>query len=165
MSDNFQDVALDTAQPHTESAKSAESEASQATALESTINQPTDDSSETLMMTAVRAAIDRKGGNVVALHVSEVSFITDYFVIVTGFSRVQVRAIAQSIDAEIEDTLGRLPLHKEGMNDGSWVLLDYGELIVHVLLPDEREFYNLEAFWGHADRVEIPAELFEASSR
>lgn len=161
MSDNFQDVALDTIQPQAEAADSAT--ASQTAAPAPTAGQSTDDSSYTLMMTAVRAAIDRKGGNVVALHVAEVSFITDYFVIVTGFSRVQVRAIAQSIDAEIEDTFGRLPLHKEGMSDGSWVLLDYGEMIVHVLLPDEREFYNLEAFWGHAERVEIPAELFEAS--
>jgi ribosome-associated protein len=162
MSDNFQDVALDTIKPHANSVDSAE--ASQTTASASPASQPTDDSSYTLMMTAVRAAIDRKGGNVVALHVAEVSFVTDYFVMVTGFSRVQVRAIAQSIDAEIEDTLGRMPLHKEGMSDGSWVLLDYGETIVHVFLPDEREFYNLEAFWGHADRVEIPAEMFEAPS-
>jgi ribosome-associated protein len=163
MSDNFQDVALDTLSPQAKSSDSTD--ALSPTAPTSTASQATEDSSYTLMMAAVRAAIDRKGGNVVALHVSEVSFITDYFVIVTGFSRVQVRAIAQSIDAEIEETLDRLPLHKEGMNDGSWVLLDYGELIVHVLLPDEREFYNLEAFWGHADRVEIPAELFEVSSR
>jgi len=155
MSDNFQDVALDTLQPQSDSA--SDSLASQPA------TPPIDDSPQGLMLAAVRAAIDRKGSNVVALHVAEVSFITDYFVIVTGFSRVQVRAIAQSIEGEVEDTIDRLPLRKEGMSDGSWVLLDYGELIVHVFLPDEREFYNLEAFWGHADRVEIPAEFFETS--
>jgi ribosome-associated protein len=155
MSDNFQGVALDTIQPDSDTDPETVS-SHPATA------RPIDDAaSHELMMAAVRAAIDRKGANVVALHVAEVSFIADYFVFVTGFSRVQVRAIAQSIDGELEDAIGRLPLRKEGMSDGSWVLLDYGELIVHVLLPDEREFYNLEAFWGHADRVEIPAEFFE----
>ena len=155
MSDNFQDVALDTLQPQSDPASNAQ--APQVTTA------PIDASPQGLMMAAVRAAIDRKGSNVVALHVAEVSFITDYFVIVTGFSRVQVRAIAQTIEGVNEEKIGRVPLRTEGMSDGSWVLLDYGELIVHVLLPEEREFYNLEAFWGHADRVEIPAEFFETS--
>ena len=153
MSDNFQDVAPTPRSPDVDRALPTAAETS-----EPSVN----DSSYELMLAAVRAALDRKGADIQALHVAEVSFITDYFVIVTGFSRVQVRAIAQSIDGEIEDRLGRLPLRKEGMADGSWVLLDYGEMIAHILLPDEREFYNLEAFWGHADRVELPAELFES---
>jgi ribosome-associated protein len=51
----------------------------------------------------------------------------------------------------------RLPLRTEGQAEGSWVLQDYGEVIVHILLPQEREFYNLEAFWGHAEQIEFQA--------
>jgi ribosome-associated protein len=64
---------------------------------------------------------------------------------------VQVRAIARSVEDRIEETHRRLPLRREGQTEGRWVLLDYGELIVHVLTPQERSYYDLEAFWGHGD--------------
>jgi len=131
----------------------------------STPTETNTDSSYLLTMTGVQAAIDRKGGNLTVLRVAEVSFIADYFVFVTGFSRVQVRAIVQAINAEVEEKLDRHALRQEGMSEGTWVLLDYGEVIFHVLMPDEREFYNLEAFWGHAERVEIPPAMFEPQTR
>ncbi|MBW4497835.1 MAG: ribosome silencing factor [Oscillatoria princeps RMCB-10] len=108
-------------------------------------------------LTIARAAEDRKGGNILMLKVGEVSYLADYFVIVTGFSRVQVRAIAQAIQEKVEQEWHRLPLRMEGQAEGSWVLQDYGEVIVHILMPKEREFYNLEAFWGHAERISLPA--------
>ncbi|MGD1901057.1 MAG: ribosome silencing factor [Geitlerinemataceae cyanobacterium] len=141
MSEKIRDVALDT--------------------IDAPADAPEVGSSHELMLATARAAAERKGSKIVALHVAEVSFIADYFTIVTGFSRVQVRAIAQAIEAEVEEKLGRQPLRKEGLSEGTWALLDYGEAIVHVLLPEEREFYNLEAFWGHAEQVELPEELFE----
>ncbi|MBD1937133.1 ribosome silencing factor [Microcoleus sp. FACHB-68] len=115
------------------------------------------DTSRAIAMTAAQAADDRKGGDIVLLGVAEVSYLADYFVMVTGFSRVQVRAISQSVQDKIEIEWQRLPLRVEGQAEGSWVLLDYGDVIVHVLMAKEREFYNLEAFWGHAERIEFSA--------
>ncbi|MGC9524435.1 MAG: ribosome silencing factor [Limnospira sp.] len=103
---------------------------------------------------AVRAAEDRKGDDITLLRVTEVSYLADYFLIVTGFSSTQVRAIYQAIARQVEEQTQRLPPRVEGQGEGSWVLMDYGDLIVHILLPEEREFYNLEAFWGHAERVD-----------
>lgn len=119
-----------------------------------TLNSET---SRAIALTAAQAADDRKGGDIILLGVAEVSYLADYFVMVTGFSRVQVRAISQSIQDKIEQEWQRLPLRVEGQAEGTWVLLDYGEVIVHVLMPKEREFYNLEAFWGHAERIEFSA--------
>jgi ribosome-associated protein len=99
-----------------------------------------------------QAAADRKGDNLVVLQVSEVSYLADYFVLVTGFSRAQVRAIAQSILAVVAEQSDRNPLRTEGQSESSWILIDYGEVIVHIMLPEEREFYNLEAFWNHGER-------------
>lgn len=124
-------------------------------AKKETLNPAT---SRELAMTAARAADDRKGGNIVVLEVAEVSYLADYFVIVTGFSRVQVRAISQWIQDKVEQECDRLPRQVEGQIDGTWVLLDYGDAIVHILMPKEREFYNLEAFWGHAARIDFSAD-------
>lgn len=113
------------------------------------------DMSKELALTIARAADDRKGGDIVLLQVAEVSYLADYFVIVTGFSKVQVRAISIAIEDKVQTEWQRLPLRTEGKLEGSWVLQDYGDIIVHILLPQEREFYNLEAFWGHAAQIEF----------
>lgn len=118
---------------------------------------PNQDPSQDLALTIAEAAEDRKGGNIVMLRVTEVSYLADYFVIVTGFSKVQVRAISNAIQQQVELEWQRLPRRIEGQAEGSWVLLDYGDAIVHILMPKEREYYNLEAFWGHAERIEFSA--------
>jgi ribosome-associated protein len=118
-----------------------------------------DDSGLHLALAAVQAADDRKAGDISLLRVTQVSLLADYFVIMTGFSKVQVRAIANSIVDRVETEFNRSPVHKEGLAEGSWVLLDYGDVIVHILMPQEREFYNLEAFWGHAERIDFTASL------
>ena len=88
---------------------------------------------------------------------AEVSYLADYFVMMTGYSRVQVRAIAQAIEDKVQQELQRSPIRTEGKSEGTWVLQDYGDVLVHIMMPTEREFYNLEAFWGHAERIEFPA--------
>jgi ribosome-associated protein len=125
--------------------------------VEPTVITLPDAESQALAMTIVEAAADRKGEDIVLLNVADVSYLADYFVIVTGFSTVQVRAIARSIEDTVEETLNLLPLQTEGQSKGNWVLLDYGTVIVHIFLPDERDFYNLEAFWGHAQRIPLTA--------
>jgi ribosome-associated protein len=112
-----------------------------------------------LAWSIAEAADDRKAEDIVLLQVNEVSFLADFFVVATGFSRTQVRAIADSIEDKLEKEYGRLPLRTEGKSDGIWVLLDYGEVIVHIFLPQEREFYKFEAFWGHAGRIEYQPAL------
>ncbi|SKB13262.1 Iojap-related protein [Planktothrix sp. PCC 11201] len=104
-------------------------------------------------LVAARAADDRKADDILVLRVSEVSYLADYFVIVTGFSQAQLRATSQAISDQVEIELERLPLRVEGQSEGNWVLMDYGDVIVHILLPEGRDFYKLEAFWGHAERV------------
>ncbi|NJN86314.1 MAG: ribosome silencing factor [Leptolyngbyaceae cyanobacterium SL_7_1] len=111
------------------------------------------DDSYQLALTIAEAADDRKGRDIVILNVAEVSYITDYFVIVSGFSHVQVKAIARSIEDKVQTQWQRPPLQLEGQAEGSWVLIDYGDVIAHIFMPQEREFYNLEAFWGHAERI------------
>jgi ribosome-associated protein len=128
------------------------------TQIQYTTNSPSTtgaspDETRPLALTIARAAEDRKGDNILLLRVSEVCYLADYFVIVTGFSNVQVRAISAAIAHQVEEEWQRLPLRVEGQSDASWVVMDYGDAIVHILKPQEREFYNLEAFWGHAERI------------
>jgi ribosome-associated protein len=106
-------------------------------------------------MAAIVAADDRKGADISLIKVSDVSYLADYFVFITGFSTTQVKAIAESIEKDVEENLELLPLRREGKSDGRWILLDYGDVIIHVMLPDDREYYNIEAFWGHAEKVEF----------
>ena len=112
-------------------------------------------SSEQLAWKIAEAADDKKAGNIVLLQVQEVSYLADYFVIATGFSTTQLRAISQSIEKQLVDKYNRYPIRVEGKNQGNWVVIDYGEVIVHIFLPEEREYYNLEAFWGHAERKDF----------
>lgn len=110
-----------------------------------------DQASRELALLAADACDDRKAVDIRLIRVDEVSSLADWFVIASGLSDVQVRAIARSVEDRIEETHGRLPLRREGQTEGRWVLLDYGELIVHVLTPQERSYYDLEAFWGHGE--------------
>lgn len=115
----------------------------------------TDEDSYKLALTIAEAADDRKGIDIALLRVADVSYLADYFVVVTGFSNVQVRAIARSIEEKVETDWQQRPLRIEGQAEGNWVLIDYGDVIAHIFLPKEREFYNLEAFWGHAEQVKL----------
>ncbi len=109
--------------------------------------------SEALARLAAEACDDRKAVDIRLIRVEEVSSLADWFVICSGLSDVQVRAIARSVEESLELLAGRLPLRREGQAEGRWVLLDYGDLIVHVLTPQERSFYDLESFWGHGEQI------------
>lgn len=94
------------------------------------------------------AADDKKASAITLIDVEKVSSVTDYFVVCAGATSIQVKAIAQ----HIEDTLleaGCQLYHSEGANTASWVLLDFGSVVVHVMLEREREFYNLERLWSN----------------
>ncbi len=108
---------------------------------------------------AAEAADDRKGGDILLLQVGVVSSIAEYFVLVTGYSRVQVRAITNAVDDKIKEVLGRDPIRSAGTAEGIWSCLDYGDVVVHIQMPDTREFYGLEAFWGHSPRAVFESEI------
>lgn len=102
-----------------------------------------------------RAALDHKAIDLVILEVKNLSSFTDYFVITSGNSDRQVQAIASHIEEKM-DQQGILLLGVEGKREGSWILLDYGDLIVHIFYNPVREFYDLERLWSDAPRVELP---------
>lgn len=116
------------------------------------INNNTIDSRQ-LAFTIAEAGDDRKASNIVLLNVEQLSYLADYFVIMTGFSAPQLRAISLSIEEKVSKNYNRQPLRVEGKNDGNWILHDYGDVIAHIFLPEAREFYKLEAFWGSGEKT------------
>jgi len=116
--------------------------------------------SHALALMAAEACDDRKAVDIRLIGVEAISSLADWFVICSGLSDVQVRAIARSVQDQLEEQAGRLPLRQEGQDHGRWVVLDYGELIVHVLAPNERGYYDLEAFWsqGQQERYVSPLQ-------
>lgn len=149
----------DSSEPEAASQEALELEASELRPIaDDEFRPPVDEAAKALALAIAEAADDRKAGNITILQTGDVSYLADYFVILTGFSSVQVRAIANSIEGAVEDEFERLPLRTEGMSEGRWVLQDYGDVIVHIFMPDDRDFYDLEAFWGHAERIAfVPA--------
>ena len=112
-------------------------------------------SDTTIAASAAAAAIDdKKGLGVVLLDVSGLLVITDVFVIATGASRRHVKALAEDVEEVLKES-DRRPLRSEGLADGTWVLLDYGDIVVHVFDEETRPFYDLERLWGDAPRLDF----------
>ena len=101
---------------------------------------------------AVHAVLDRKAERLRVLELQAVCDFTDYFVICSGGSDRQVKAIVDRVVADLRD-LGVRPLHLEGERNGRWVLIDYGDFIVHVFDPERRDFYRLEDIWSDAPEL------------
>jgi ribosome-associated protein len=105
-----------------------------------------------LAETAVRAARSKKAYDIVVLDISASSIMADNFLICAGRSTIHVKSIAEGIIEEIEKELGIVP-RLEGWRQARWILMDYGSLIVHVFLEEDRKFYNLERLWGAAGKL------------
>ncbi len=102
-----------------------------------------------------RYALDRKAYDLELLDVAKLTSVADYFLICTGRSDTQVRAIAEHIETSLAGH-GVRPLALEGAKRGQWVLLDYGDVVIHVFYQPIRGFYDLEGLWLKAPRVELP---------
>jgi ribosome-associated protein len=113
--------------------------------------------SDPLWLTAVRAAQSKKAQDVVVLDLREITSLADYFVICTGTNVRQNQAISDEIHVKGKER-GEAPISVEGYENAEWVLLDYGDVIVHVFLDKTRTYYDLERLWRHARKVEIPPE-------
>ena len=98
-------------------------------------------------------ADNKKAENIVILDVRKLSSVTDYFVIVSGTSEPHLRAIVEEITGQLRDEHGVRPLRRDGTVHGAWVVLDFFDVIVHVMRADVRERYDLESLWGDAARV------------
>ena len=114
-------------------------------------------------LACTRAALDHKAYDLVVLETGRLSSIADYFVICSGRSDTQVQAIADAVMAELGRE-GVRPLSVEGLPHGQWVLIDYGDVVVHVFYVPVREFYDLERLWARAPRAELP-EPFQSQAR
>jgi ribosome-associated protein len=107
---------------------------------------------------AIHCALDKKADNMVVLDLREIASFAEFFVIASGNNQRQVQAIADEIAEQLKKQLGARVIRTEGYNTAEWVLLDYGDFIVHVFDKNSREFYDLERLWLDAKRVEMPRE-------
>ena len=105
--------------------------------------------SSLLVELAAVACDNIKAGDIKLLKVDEVSSLADWILITEGLSDVQVKAIVNNVEKTLKEEADLLPLRKEGINEGKWALLDYGDLIINVFQPNERKFYDLESFWSN----------------
>src|SRR6185436_20140840 len=117
--------------------------------------EPVGETAEALGMARriVDLASDKLASDILLLDIRGVSLIADYFVICTAGSDRQTSAILKDLSERLLEEFGRKPLHTEGKGDSGWVLLDYGDVIVHIFSPQQRTFYNLEQLWAAATPV------------
>lgn len=113
-----------------------------------------------LVIAAARAADEKLGDHTIVLDVSDVLSITGWFVITSGTNARQVKTIAEEVEEQVAAVggAGVRPLRVEGLDARRWVLLDYGDFVVHVFLAEERDYYELERLWSDVPRVDWQAE-------
>ena len=107
-----------------------------------------------MALIAAKALDEKKGGDIAAIEITEQTTLADYFVIATGSSNTQINALCGAVEKAMKEQAGEDPLRREGYRDGTWVLLDYGCVVVHVFSAEAREFYSLERLWH--ERIEGP---------
>ena len=108
---------------------------------------------------AINCAEDKKAVNMIALDLREIASFTEFFVIASGTNPRQVQAIADEINEQLKKQLRRRPVRIEGYTAAEWVLLDYGDFVIHLFDKEARDFYDLERLWRDARRVEMPATV------
>jgi len=95
----------------------------------------------------VDVIVEKKGENILLLDIRGLTQLTDYFVLCSGTSDRQIRALESSVEEEIKESMNVSPLHVEGEPSSGWVLMDYGAVVVHLFTPEVREYYDLETLW------------------
>ncbi|MBF0464752.1 MAG: ribosome silencing factor [Nitrospirae bacterium] len=107
---------------------------------------------EKYLKTVVEALSEKKGDDTVVLDLRGLTQIADYFVICTGSSVPHIRALSDGVESKLKESKIK-PLHIEGQRNNSWIILDYGDILVHIFNPETREYYELERFWLDARRI------------
>ena len=125
------------------------------------IRPPRPRNARELALLCAAAALNKKGEDLALLEVSELTGYADYFLLVSGRSTRQATAVGENVARTLKKA-GRPVLGAEGLKEGTWILLDFGEVVVHVFHQPVREFYDLDSLWGDAPRVELDPEQLSA---
>ena len=110
--------------------------------------------SKKLVLEICNALSDKLGKDIIALYVREKTDLCDYFVIASGSNAPQIRAMGERVEELVEKNLGVAPTRTEGVRDGRWAVVDYGDVIVHILNDETRLFYHLERLWTDGGNIE-----------
>ena len=111
-------------------------------------------SSKDLAIAVCKALADKRGKDIITLYVREKTDLCDYFVIASGSNAPQIRAMGERVEELVEKELGLIPTRTEGVRDGRWAVVDYGDVIVHIFNDETRLFYHLERLWTDGGNVE-----------
>lgn len=104
-----------------------------------------------IIKTILAAIMEKKGGNIISLDLRKINeAVADFFIICEADNQPQIRAIAENIEEKVKELCGENPFHHEGYNNLQWVLIDYVNVVVHVMLTETRKFYRLEEMWSDA---------------
>ena len=114
-----------------------------------------------LALLAARALADKKAKEIQVLEIGDLTTLAEYFVIATGSSNTQINALVDNVEKVLHEEAAEEALHREGYRGGTWVLLDYGCIAVHVFSAEAREFYGLERLWRDGKPVDISTLLTE----
>lgn len=112
-----------------------------------------------LAVIAVKALDEKKGKEISAIEITDLTTLADFFVIATGTSNTQINALCSAVEKNLKEQAEEEPLRREGYRDGTWVLLDYGCLAVHVFSEEAREFYSLERLWHDGKPMDLSTLL------
>lgn len=110
--------------------------------------------SKRLVLEVCNALSDKLGKDIIALYVREKTDLCDYFVIASGSNAPQIRAMGERVEELVEKNLGVVPTRTEGVRDGRWAVVDYGDVIVHIFNDETRLFYHLERLWMDGENIE-----------
>ncbi|MDY5626861.1 MAG: ribosome silencing factor [Clostridia bacterium] len=116
--------------------------------------------SNDLMIKAVSVLDSKKARNIKVLNISPLTTIADYFVVCSGGSTTQIKALSDALDEELEK-VGVHFIGKEGFNAANWILMDYGSVVVHIFSEETRDFYSIEHLWADAEEVDISEYIIE----
>ena len=108
---------------------------------------------------AAKALDEKKGKEISAIEITDLTTIADYFVIASGTSNTQINALCGAVEKALNEQAGEDPLRREGYRDGTWVLLDYGSIVIHIFSQEAREFYSLERLWNDGKPVDLSGVL------
>ncbi len=109
---------------------------------------------EKLVNLICEVLLNKKAQDVVKINVTEKTTLADYFIVASGKSSSQVKSLAEHVEEETEKQLGISVKRREGVAEGRWIVLDYGDVLVHVFNDEQRLFYHLERLWGDGEKVE-----------
>ncbi len=142
--------------------KSPQHEAAAATLEVTETRTPFADLDENVKL-AIKAASEKKAFDMTALDLREIASFTEYFLIFSGANPRQVQAIADGIEEDLKKKLKNRPIRVEGYRTADWILMDYGDFVVHIFEKKMRETYDLQRLWRDAKQVELPEELLNES--